>query len=208
VIILFFGDSICFGQHVSPHKTWVSRISEKLSSINKKIIVINSSINGNTTRMALERMPFDVQSHDIDLILIQFGINDCNFWATDNGLPRVSRMAFEANLLEIIERSYLFGTKKIFLNTNHPTNKLISFGNFNRPHQHGNKEYNSIIRKIAYNDQEIQLIDIEKEFFQHIENGIPISELLLNDGIHLNTKGHQLYYEIAYPFFEKALMSL
>src|SRR3989344_2181705 len=106
--IFFFGDSICSGQGVSVHKTWVTRISQNLENLEKKykipITVTNSSINGNTTRQALERIHYDVLSHGVDIILIQFGMNDCNYWSTDKGLPRISKQAFKSNLLEIIEK--------------------------------------------------------------------------------------------------------
>ena len=82
--LIFFGDSICTGQFVSPHQTWVSMISSSIPSVT----VFNHSINGDITRTALERMPHDVQEIGPDIIYIQFGMNDCNYWQTDRGLPR------------------------------------------------------------------------------------------------------------------------
>jgi lysophospholipase L1-like esterase len=158
--IFFFGDSICFGQFISPHKVWINRISEELHKIEDKIIVFNPSHSGDTTRMALENMPFDVQGHGVDIILIQFGINDSNYWLSDGGLPRVSPKAYEANLLEIIERAKTFGAKHIFLDTNHPTNKTVIVNSKEIPHQLGNSRYNEIIRKVA-KESGVQLIDIE-----------------------------------------------
>lgn len=98
--IYFFGDSISFGQGVSIDLGWVTKLSAKLriKFPQQDITAINSSINGNTTRMALERMPYDIQSHDVDILVIGFGMNDCNYWETDKGVPRVSPLAFEANL--------------------------------------------------------------------------------------------------------------
>lgn len=98
--------------------------------------------------MALERMPVDVQSHGVDIILIQFGLKYCNLWETDRGLPRVCKKSFQANLEEIIDRTKIFGYRHVLLNTNHPTNKLIQFNNTKIAHQKGNEEYNNIIRKI------------------------------------------------------------
>jgi lysophospholipase L1-like esterase len=83
--------------------------------------VVNASVNGNTRRQALERMPYEVQSHPLDVLLVQFGMNDCNYWRTYHGLPRVSQAAFRANLAEIIERAFRFGAQRVLLNTNHPT---------------------------------------------------------------------------------------
>lgn len=89
-----FGDSICFGQGVAIHRTWATRLSWKvetqLASADIKAVVFNPSINGDTTRRALERIAHDVQTRSVDGILVQFGLNDANHWETDRGLPRVS----------------------------------------------------------------------------------------------------------------------
>ena len=104
--IFFFGDSICFGQYTSPHESWVTQISEKLNEVASerqfKILIQNPSVNGNTTRQALERMPYDVQSHEPEILIVQFGMNDCNYWETDRGMQRVNPQSFEANINEII----------------------------------------------------------------------------------------------------------
>src|SRR6516165_6738095 len=86
--VFFFGDSICFGQGVSPHRIWVTRLSQRLAasiSQTHDLMVQNPSINGNTTRMALDRMAFDVQAHRPDVLIVQFGLNDCNVWESDQG---------------------------------------------------------------------------------------------------------------------------
>ena len=63
--MVFFGDSIGFGQFVSPSKVWVTRISETLHQESDNLIVSNPSISGNTTRMVLSRMAYDVQAHGV-----------------------------------------------------------------------------------------------------------------------------------------------
>lgn len=207
--VFFFGDSICYGQLISPHKTWVTKITKELGKLpgGEKIRVISSSISGNTTRMALERMPSDIQSYGIiDVILIQFGLNDCNYWKTDKGVPRVSKKAFKANLLEIIERARIFGAKKIFLNTNHPTLRT----NLMKKHlsyQQSNEEYNQIIREVA-KISKVQLIDIEKFWQQRIKTPSSLKDLLLSDKLHLSVAGHNLYFRIVFPAIEKQLKSL
>src|SRR6185437_14172947 len=100
VRVTFFGDSICVGQGVSIYRGWVTRLAEELDThcnVRAKLIVTNASVNGRTTRQALEDMPYNVQGHGVDLIVIQFGLNDCNYWLTDRGNPRVSLEAFKAN---------------------------------------------------------------------------------------------------------------
>lgn len=211
--LAFFGDSICFGQGISIHKGWVPKISGLLERLGKSlecnISVTNVSINGNTTRQALERMPYDIQSHEFDAILIQFGMNDCNYWLSDKGLPRVSKSAFEANLHEIIDRALNFGAKIIFLNTNHPTTKNDIFPNTNISYQESNFAYNKIIRKVAQDRKEVTLNDIENHVFtKNSETKNTISKYLLSDKLHLSIEGHELYYQFIAPVIIKKLESI
>jgi len=81
VQLYLFGDSICFGQLISGHRTWASSLAESLEGLNsehKTFLVQNVGVNGNTTRQALERLNYDVTSHAPKYVLIQFGMNDCN----------------------------------------------------------------------------------------------------------------------------------
>ena len=81
--VYFFGDSICVGQYISIHKGWVTRTSAELEELGKKynhqIIVSNASANGRITRQALEQMPYEIQSRHPDILIVQFGLNDCNY---------------------------------------------------------------------------------------------------------------------------------
>lgn len=199
--IIFFGDSICTGQNVSIHKGWVTQISQ---SFEGKAIVLNSSTNGRTTRQAVEDMPYNIQEQCPDILIVQFGMNDCNYWKTDKGVPRVSLKAFEANLEEIISRSLTFKIKKIFLNTNHSTglNSVIPYTNI--CYEDSNRKYNSVIRKVTKNNNVI-LNDIEKEFNNYNGN---ISELTLSDKIHLSELGHTIYFNTIYPVIERTVMEL
>ncbi len=92
--IHFFGDSICFGQGVSIIHGWVPRIAKNLLDIfskkNVSINISNNAVNGRTTRQALESMPYEIQNSYPDILIIQFGMNDCNYWKSDNGVPRVN----------------------------------------------------------------------------------------------------------------------
>jgi acyl-CoA thioesterase I len=201
--IVFFGDSICNGQGVSLHRGWVPRLSaaaEALSSeIGCDVMVVNASVNGSTTRQALERMAYEVQSHDLDILLVQFGLNDCNFWITDRGLPRVSPESFEANLIEIITRGRHFGARAILLNTNHPTTKTLDPQPFFPiSYAESSRRYNQIIRRVAkrFGDY-VHLNDIEKVWSERCANSDKsLKELLLQDGLHPSPAGHDLYYEV------------
>lgn len=213
--IFFFGDSICFGQGISLHQGWVAKISQKFELLSQKknveIVVTNAGVNGNTTRLGLERMYYDVLSHSCDIVTIQFGMNDCNYWKSDNGIPRVSKRAFEANLHEIIDRYLAFNIKNIFLNTNHPTACLREMSPAKVQYQSSNATYNEIIRKVANDRKEIKLNDIEHFFKEKIiKENLSIYDLVLPepDLLHLSKIGHELYYKFISPKIEKAIMGI
>lgn len=200
--IYFFGDSISFGQGISVDLTWVNRMAQELHQQygRDKVTVINASINGNTTRMALERMPYDIQSHNVDVLVVGFGMNDCNYWVTDKGVPRVSPKAFKANLEEIVERAFHFGAKEVLLRTNHPSPRKDYMINTGITYGESNHLYNNIIREIAEDNSQIKFVDIERQFDRYtMEHGIELRQLTLPDGVHLSLQGHDVYFECMYP---------
>lgn len=213
--VFFFGDSICFGQGVSIHKGWVTQISRDLEVIatesGVEITVINAGVNGNTTRLALERMPYDIQSHRPDILVVQFGMNDCNYWNSDGGLPRVSANAFEANLIEIAERATKFGARKIFFNTNHPTTRTDTiFDGTNVTYEQSNSLYNNVIRKVVSNLGDMaRLHDVENEFNQAINtHNLQLCTALQADRLHLSEVGHSIYYALINESLKRSVREL
>lgn len=213
--VFFFGDSICSGQGVSIHKGWVTRTSQALSRLARggqhDVTVINVSISGNTTRQALERMPYDIQSQRPDLLIVQFGMNDCNHWETDRGVPRVSSKAFAANLEEIIVRALTFGAEKAILNTNHPTardEKALPFTSIS--YQESNELYNRVIREVGEKlGPRVILKDVEEAFKRYTGSSRErLLELLLPDLLHLSERGHDLYFRTVYPAIETVVLEL
>lgn len=215
--IIFFGDSICVGQNISLHKGWVTKISSQFEKLGEKydrdIIVTNTSANGRTTREALINMPYEIQSNNPDILIIQFGMNDCNYWDSDRVLPRVSPKSFAANLEEIVIRGLTFGAKYIFLNSNHPTgliNKCMTAKNIS--FQKSNEDYNKIIRQVAVSlRSKVIFNDLEKGFFEYIDNqNEKLDELIFPfpDLLHLSEKGHEMYFKLIYPKLEKCILSI
>lgn len=209
--IFFFGDSINFGQNISVDKNWVTRIGETLNredSANwQRVIIQNPSVNGNTTRMALERMPHDVQSHEVDILVVTFGMNDCNYWVTDKGVPRVSPEAFKANMKEIITRGYIHGVKQVIIHTNHPSPRQDIMTGSKISYSDSNHSYNDIIREIAETDERVMFADIEKVMLQFVSKGEHnISDFTQEDGIHLSEVGNNIYYNEIFPLVKQAIL--
>lgn len=87
------GDSCTFGQNVRADQAWPWLLHD-LTGYD----VRNLGVNGDTTRLALERWHRDVDLVEPEVVVIQFGHNDANLW---HGRPRVSAAAFNANLNEL-----------------------------------------------------------------------------------------------------------
>jgi acyl-CoA thioesterase-1 len=166
--VVCLGDSITAGQHVQPGEAWPDVLADATGWH-----VINKGVPGDTTRLALERFPRDVQDVKPDALIIQFGLNDCNRWETDRWLPRVSAPAFEANLTEMVSRARCFGASPIVVCGLTPTRKS---------HQH-------ILDALHYN----WLAQIAASTVRFYRPGLTDRHLL--DDVHPTPEGHQLFAE-------------
>jgi lysophospholipase L1-like esterase len=204
--VLFFGDSICNGQGIALHKGWVPRLSaglgEAAAAAGRDLVVINSAVNGRTTRQALETMPYEVQGQAPDVLVVQFGMNDCNVWESDRGNPRVSPLAFEGNLREIVARGLTFGARAVFLHTNHPTTRdRTPLAHCPHTYEAQNRAYNEIIRAVARSGTpRVHFLDIAAVFREAIgDDPDRARKFVLADGLHLSEDGHDLYYRTVFP---------
>jgi lysophospholipase L1-like esterase len=209
ITVVHMGDSITFGQYLDPALRWTTLIEERLrqtSPAAQRFRTFNRGISGETTRMGLERFPQDVQDLEPDLMTLQFGLNDCNCWVTDRGAPRVSREAFKANLIEMIERARRFGARQIILSTNHRTlrHDVLPSGEV---YEDANERYSETIREVAA-ESAVLLCDIREAFepFSDAE----LAELLLPDPdlLHLSEEGNRVYFDAIWPQFAHAVENL
>lgn len=202
---VFFGDSITAGQYVSPSLHWTTLLRERLSDLELAHVFFSvGAVSGETTRQGLERFPTEVQSVRPHVLTIQFGLNDCNRWQTDEGLPRVSELAFEANLLEMIGRARRFGATQIILLTNHPTLRTTTFED-GATYEDCRRGYNEIVRRVA-DDAHVLLYDIEAGFAPFQPR---LAELLLEppDVLHLSAAGHVVYADLLEPVLRGSLLA-
>jgi lysophospholipase L1-like esterase len=212
--LTFFGDSICVGQGVSIYRSWINRIAESVDKFvgnyDFDVLVTNSSVNGRTTRQALEDMPYHIQNSGVDILVVQFGLNDCNYWQSDRGVPRVSKDAYIANLEEIYCRGKKFGAKAVILNTNHPTTKsVIKMAHTDISYEESNDMYGDALRnKFSQYSNDLILVDVNKEFKSKCSTNSILAEMLLADELHLSEKGHNEYYSIIYPIILKNIINI
>lgn len=210
ITLVYMGDSITEGQYVDPALRWTDIISDRLqrsyleTSVN--LMLLNRGVSGETTRQGLERFAKDVQSNLPDVMTLQFGLNDCNCWVSDRGMPRVSAAAYRANLIEMIERARRFGAREIILSTNHPTlrEKVLLSG---ESLEESRLRYNAIVREVAA-ETAVTLCDIEELFRDYRDSQLADVLLPYPDQLHLSAKGHTIYAAAILPFIRSAIEKL
>ena len=207
VTIVFMGDSITVGQYVDESRRWTYLISSALnlkylkSAIN--LLFVSRGISGETTRQALERFPADVQTLQPDVMTLQFGLNDCNCWVTDRGLPRVSEPAYRANLIEMIDRARASGAREIVLSTNHKTlrHKILPSGESLETRR---ERYNDLVREVA-DGASVTLCDIDRAFADFSSHELESLLVPYPDHLHLSDAGHEVYAGKILPYVERAI---
>jgi lysophospholipase L1-like esterase len=174
--LVAFGDSITYGEFVPTEYVWPTLLRERMPEWR----ILNRGVCGDTTRLGLERFPRDVQFERPHTVVIQFGLNDANKWETDNGLPRVSLSAFQANLNEMILRAKAADAERIVLCT------------LTRPwawlHQLRKDAalYSAAVRALPRSWERVEVFDAERlcpddDKHRHV------------DGLHLSQHGHAEY---------------
>lgn len=164
--MIVIGDSIAAGQYFDG-EAWPALLG-----------ATNLGVSNDTTRLMLERFA-SVQTSGAKACVIQAGHNDANIWETDKGLPRVSRLAFAANLQEMIQRCRVFEIKP-YLCTITPVLRLEKY-------QRNLDSYDRILREVA-GITVTTVIDTHQAFIR-----FDLKDLLLSDGLHLSEGGHRLY---------------
>jgi lysophospholipase L1-like esterase len=206
--VVHMGDSITEGQYIDPAVRWTSLIEERLAERfgPDRFVSLNRGISGETTRMGLERYPRDVQEAAPDLLTIQFGLNDCNCWETDGGVPRVSEAAFVANLTEMITRGRVFGAREIVLATNHRTLRRRALPS-GEAFEAANARYSELVREVAAGTG-VVLCDIREAFEPFADDELDPLLLPDPDHLHLSPAGNVVYADAIWPFIESAFESL
>ncbi len=199
--IVAFGDSTTAVR--GNLKTYSRFLQTGLSRSDVPVRVINAGIGGNNTQHARARFEKDVLSHDPDVVIIQFGINDAavDVWKTPPATqPRIALKEYETNLRHFITELRKRNVKVILMTPNplRWTPKMLEM--YGKPpylpEEKGGfnvllREYSEAVRKIA-KAEDVQLIDIDRAFDEFGKaNGESVDDLLL-DGIHPNERGHRL----------------
>lgn len=193
--IVGFGDSLTRGYGVNPSVCHVERLSKYMPHYYPSILwnIVNSGVDGDTTREALKRIQYDVLDYNPNLVFILFGSNDSAM--IDNQF--CTQYEFENNLTEIVNKIRNHNNRT-GLNNCVPIPILISPPPINdeeaMPFNSDNriKQYGQTVKKVA---QKLCCPFIDFYTYLMEETNDNFNEALQNDGIHLSEKGYDLLYD-------------
>jgi lysophospholipase L1-like esterase len=189
-------------------KTYSEILEQTFQEKNIPIEVINAGVPGNTTALALQRFQKDVLDHNPSLVVIQFGINDSavDVWKDPpKEKPRVELPAFLMNMESMIDRIQDQNGEVILMSPQRMSWSKKTRELYGKPPYVSNDEdgfnvildtYVAGLRELAVR-KKVRFIDINAAYSKHPSDyGEPYSELLNQDGMHPNDKGHKLVFNL------------
>ncbi len=117
--ILVWGDSLSAAYGIPVEKGWVNLMRNKLNERNKKVVINNGSISGETTQGGLTRLPRALKRVKPDVIILELGAND--------GLRGISPDVTKSNLDKMIKLSQKANAKVILLGMKIPPNYGVAY---------------------------------------------------------------------------------
>ena len=178
VTIVAYGDSITAGFAVRRGfpSFWKEMLDEKYPEAGLEMI--NSGISGDTTLDGLSRLDWAVLSYEPDLVTINFGINDC---VLGLGLEE-----FEMNLVEMVRRIQAGPGSEVLL----LTSQLLE----TPPYDRLVLDYYQAIERVA-REMDVGFVDVHGAWMRRVEQGTPLSSLILSGLDHPNEAGYRIIAE-------------
>jgi len=178
VTIVAYGDSITAGFAVRRGfpSFWKEMLDEKYPEAGLEMI--NSGISGDTTLDGLSRLDWAVLSYEPDLVTINFGINDC---VLGLGLEE-----FEMNLVEMVRHIRAGPGSEVLL----LTSQLLE----TPPYDRLVLDYYQAIERVA-REMDVGFVDVHGAWMRRVEQGTPLSSLILPGLDHPNEAGYRIIAE-------------
>jgi lysophospholipase L1-like esterase len=221
--LVVFGDSIAKGVVYDNERSRYASAQDCFVNLVEKSIrgtVYNAGRFGSTITRGVSKMYNDVMKKKPDIVLIEFGGNDCDFDWEDiahNPLiehkPNTELTTFRDVLLNMIDTLKNSNITPVLM-TLPPLDykryfKWITKGDESARQQvlqwlgseieiyNWHKAYSEMVTEVASRTRTL-LVDVRSEFLKYKD----YSEFLCIDGIHPNTEGHSLIAEVVIRFFK------
>lgn len=178
---------VAYGDSITEMPGWVAMMKSELGTE-----VINAGVSGDTTLLAIKRLEEDVLSHNPDIVIMNFGMND-HAEVINTKQPLVPLRTFENTYRTMIKRILKTGAKIVLVTHN----GVCTENGFYSPGLYG-LDYGSetmhdffdVVKSLA-EEFDLGLIDIYDLSLKEGLNKV----CLQYDGIHLSTYGQQKYFE-------------
>ncbi len=203
--IVCFGDSLTYGYGVLEKDIFSYQLSENLKKIYPKIPceVINSGINGQTTREALARLQGSVLQRKPQIVLILFGSNDS---ALQEGNYRTP-IEYEQNMVQIIQQILSLSTHHAFASGKTipillTPPSMVDTDFYPYTTNTRLQVYGDIIKKLSAT-YHLPCVDFFA-ILQSITDTVAYEACFQYDGVHLSQKG----YALLYPYLQDKVLSI
>ncbi|HYG20582.1 MAG TPA: arylesterase [Ohtaekwangia sp.] len=170
-VILFYGDSLTAGYGLSTEEAFPALVEKKLNESGKPVKVINAGLSGETSAGGLSRLDW-ILRQPIDIFVLELGPND--------GLRGLPLAQTRKNLQQIIDK----------VKTKYPNVKIVIAGMLVPPNM--GPEYTAEFRKIFPELAKKNNAALIPFLLQDVAGN---ENLNLSDGIHPNTRGHEIVAE-------------
>lgn len=202
--VLIFGDSITQG-YWDTDGGWVERVRKHYDGIQVTDLegldeptVFNLGISADNSRNVLNRIVPETtvrtRHGNLPIIIVQIGVNDSSV----DKLPgdesvSLSIEQYEHNLKKIIEQIKPLSSKIILVGLSacdESRTTPVSWGDFHYTNE-AIKNYENKMAGVA-DEYKVSFIPV----FENFKNELDAGKYLLPDGLHPNSEGHELLYEI------------
>lgn len=199
ITFVAFGDSLTYGYGVLDHVAYPARLRVDFPQWN----VINSGVNGDTTREAISRLERDVLVHKPHIVAIFLGSNDCAL-TEDYYRPLIE---YEKNLRAMTEKilaadhgDIIYDGKPLAIFITPPPVVDTDFFPFTTNDRV--EIYAESIKRIA-TEYHCPVIDFFSALLAKKEEAY--EDFFQFDGIHLSNQGYDLLYDMIYKAVSDSL---
>ncbi len=199
-VVYCFGDSITYGAWDIRGGGWSARLRNYLDDLQEKdeslyFLSYNLGIPGETTDGLVKRFTHELNAREREgeeaIFIFAFGANDSVFMSGKNEF-RVPKDRFVSNLQSILDQAMRISKKIILLNIT-PVDEALCASRYEGKDKlrlnENIEEYNALIVGLAQKSG-ILLVDVYSAY-----TNVNYKDLLSEDGLHPNEKGHQLIFE-------------
>ncbi|MBL8860391.1 MAG: arylesterase [Planctomycetes bacterium] len=181
-LVVFLGDSIAAGLHLSPLDAFPAVLQRELAAAGRPFRLVNAGTSGDTTAGGLRRVDWILKQRP-DVLVVELGGND--------GLRGQDLAAVESNLRAIASKGRAAGARVVLLGVRIPESYGADYAG----------AFRAIYPRVA---TELEL-DFVPEFMDGV-GGVP--DMNLEDGLHPTAAGHARIAQNVAPVLSAVLAAL